>query len=560
MSMNKERKIYDKRFQALKDDANTWIPSWSEIRDNIAPRRGAFSGSTPNDGSLINHKKIIDDTPQKDLGILASGMSSGLTSPSRPWFKLSLDDRELMDLEHVRLWLATVEEMIYGVFAKSNIYEMFYNIYEELGAFATGAAALVEDFESVVRARTYTIGEYYLGFDAAGRLNSFAIEQSMTAEQLIEQFGEDRVSVKVREAFKEGRTTARFTVRHIIEPNDDRDVNKSDFGNMPFRSVYWEAAGDNAAILEKRGFEDFPIVGPRWGVTRSGDSYGSTSPGWNALGNAKMLQKLHSKKLLAVEKSIDPPMQVDASVQGLVNTLPGGLTHFSGTLPNAGLKPAYQINPDINAINETINDTRRQLDASFFTDMFLMMSRDDRSGITAREVIERHEEKLLLLGPILVKLQRELHNPTITRTFNIMLRNAILPPAPLELQGRNIKIEYVSILAQAQKMLTTSPIEDTLGFAGNLAAVMPEVLDNVDGDEALRFIADAKGAHPKILRSKEDVAKIRQSRETANQAAQQAQDAAAAVAGAQTLSQTKMGQGSALDAIIGSLPVQQGQG
>lgn len=553
--MAEERKKYEQRFNALKEDANTWIPSWTEIRDNIAPRRGIFSGSNPNDGALINHRKLIDDTPQKDLGILASGMSSGLTSPSRPWFKLTLEDQELMDIEAVRNWLATAEEMIYGIFAKSNIYEMFYNIYEELGAFATGAAALVEDFKTVVRAQNYTIGEYYLGFGSDGRLNSFAREESMTAEQMVQEFGEENVSAKVRDAVRENKLTARFIVRHIIEPNTDRAMDKVDFGNMPFRSVYWEASGTEG-ILQKRGFEDFPIVGPRWGVTRSCDSYGSASPGWNALGNAKMLQKLHSKKLLGVEKSIDPPMQVDATVSGQVNTLPGGLTHFSGTLPNAGLKPAYLVNPNIPAINETIEDTRHQLDASFYTDMFLMMSRDDRSNVTAREVIERHEEKLLLLGPILVKLQSELHNPVITRTFNVAMRNNLLPPPPLELQGRDIKIEYVSILAQAQKMLTTSPIEDTVSFAGSLAGAFPEVLDNVDSDAALRIVAEAKGANPKILRSKDAVASIRQARQKAQQAQAQAQDAAAAVAGAETLSKTQMGKGNALDALIGSMPVQ----
>lgn len=142
-------------------------------------------------------------------------------------------------------------------------------------------------------------------------------------------------------------------------------------------------------------------------------------------------------------------------------------------------------------------------------------------------------------------------NPLIDRTFAIMQDKGLLPPPPQELSGADLRIEYISVLAQAQKAVATSGVERFAGFVGNLAAVKPDVLDKFDTDQAVDEYADALGVSPRIVRSDDDVAKIRQARAEQEQAAQAAQMAQVAAQGAETLSRTDLRGDNALTRMLG---------
>jgi len=230
--------------------------------------------------------------------------------------------------------------------------------------------------------------------------------------------------------------------------------------------------------------------------------------------------------------------------------LPGGLTRSSATSPNAGVRPVYQLSPDFAAIENKIQNTKNAISEGLFADLFMMISQADRPNMTAREVVERHEEKLLMLGPVLERLESELLDPTIDISFDIMLEAGLLPPFPEDLAGQEINIEYISMLAQAQKMIGTTAVEQLTAYVGNLAAAKPTILDKFDEDEAVDSYAGMLGTPPKIIRTAEVVAQIREERAKANAAAQAAAAGPALVEGAKTMSETKIGQNSALDALL----------
>jgi len=342
----------------------------------------------------------------------------------------------------------------------------------------------------------------------------------------------------------------------LIEPNDDRVEGKKDHKNMPFRSLYWEVGSPKDTCLRSGGYEEFPILAPRWDVTTSADVYGR-GPGWDGLGDVKMLQKMQKQKLVALDKMVDPPIQRDASVQGEVNTLPGGITYSSATSPNAGVRPAYQVQPDLNSLEFSIEKTSRAIEKTFYSDLFLMLAQGDQRAMTAREVIERHEEKLLALSPVIDRLESELLDPLIDRTFAIAMRAGLIPPPPAELQGTDLKVEYVSMLAQAQKMVGTTAIEQAMRFIGSLISVSPEIVDMVDFGEAIQKYCEMLGIPPKVVKAPEIVAQVRAQRAQAQQAAQQAQAKQNMIQGAQTMSQTPVGQNSALDVLMGGNGAQQ---
>lgn len=551
-------KPYDRRLSALKTEASSWVATWMEQSKFCCPTRGFFANATPNQGTKIDHRVVLDSHARRAVRTLASGMISGLTSPSRPWFAIGVADAEIGELDEVKVWCDEVETRMMDVFSRSNIYGVLYSVYEELAVFGTASFFLSEDFNNVIHGRVYTAGEYVLGTDSRGRVNTFGREFFLKVSQIVQEFGYENVSPQTQASWNNKEYDKWLKVRMLCEENIDRDPTYADSKNMTYRCIYWEESNADK-IMRQDGYDEMPVIAPRWDTTTTADAYGK-GPGWDALGDVKMLQKEQRMKLEALDKVANPPIQVDASVEGEANTMPGGVTRFSATLPNAGVKPAYQINPDIGAIRESITDCRNAISSAFYADLFLMFAQGDLGKMTATEVAERQSEKLQMLGPVLERLETELLQPLIDRTFAIMSRMGLIPPAPVALLDTVLKIKYISILAQAQKMVGATAMQQVVNFVGGLAAVDPEAADLIDTDETGRIYADNLAVPSRMLRNKGKVAERREARAQAQQQAQQAQMALAMakagrdVAGAtKDLGQTPLDGNSALDATLGAM-------
>jgi len=527
-----DRWLFVRRSDALRNEGMLWSPAWRDIAKYILPTRGFFFEQRPNVGYEIDHKTVVDSTAEQAISTLASGMQSGLTSPSRPWFKLSLGDDDLDKLANVSYWLDDTQRRMENTFSKSNIYGGLNSIYEEVGGFGTACALLEEDPDDVIRMRVYTCGEYYLGTGPDGRVNAFYRRFWMTVAQLVKEFGLNNVSPQVKTMYENQSPDTWIRINFLIEPNDARVAEMQDWKNMEYRSVYWEDGAMVDKYLRMGGFKEFPILAPRWSTVTTADSYGR-SPGWKMLGDVKMLQKLQINKLICLDKVTNPPVQVDASVQGEANMLPGGVTRFSAMLPNAGVKPAYQVNPDLQAIELTIEKTQNAIKEKSFANLFLMLIDAERGApITATEVTERQSEKLSVLGPVLERLEGELLNPLIERTFNIMYARGMILPPPKEIANMEIKIKYISILAQAQKMVGTTAMQQVLAYAQQLATVQlqlgqAEVLDNINFDEQIQEYALMLGIPAKTLNSPEMRDQLRKAKREALAKQQQQQEALA---------------------------------
>ena len=537
----------------MKNTRSPWMAAWKELAQYIAPTSGSFEDDPRSRaGKKIDHKTILDSTAARAVAILAAGMMSGLTSPSRSWFELTLDEENDKQTNSVRRWLYDVKQRLEQVFAKSNVYAVLHNFYEEVAVFCTSAFLVEEDYETVLHCRPFTIGEYMLGENERGQVDRFAREFYMTTYQLVKQFGLDNVPDTVRQQYMNGKYDMLHKVYHLISPNPDHKPDAIGNKNMPWASLYWtDGAGNN--LLRESGYEDFPVICARWEVKRPSDVYGR-GPGWTVLGDVKMLQRMQKTKLQALDKSTNPPMMVSAKVQGEVNLLPGGLTRYNDTT-DAAVKPVYQVNPDLKSLEYSIEQTRQRISEQFFADLFLMISNVDAGKMTATEVAERTQEKMMMLGPVLERLKNELLDPLIARAFNICHRAGILPEAPEEIQGRDLHVSYISMIAQAQKAGALNTIRQGAQFAAELAQIQAagnaaEVLDNLDMDGALREGLTAIGATPKMIRAEEDVQNTREQRIKSQQAAAQQAQMAQAVQSAKTLSATPLNNGSALDAVV----------
>src|SRR4030042_557255 len=237
-----ERKPFEQKIEAMRNEASSYVPTWKDQKLYINPTRGFFD-HLPNQGQTLDHKTMLDSHPRRCNRTLGSGMTSGLTSAARPWFQLAVDDQDLMEIQAVKEWLDVVRERMMTVFDRSNIYGVLTNIYEELGAFATGAAIILEDPYTVIRGRNFTIGEYWLSIGPDGRVNGFGRKYWLTIAQIIKEFGVENVSPNVKTAYEssdKARLSQWIAIYHLIEENDTRAEDKLDNINMPFRSVQWE--------------------------------------------------------------------------------------------------------------------------------------------------------------------------------------------------------------------------------------------------------------------------------------------------------------------------------
>ena len=526
------RERLTRRKQALWTERSSWDSHWKDLAEYQLPRAGRFTESEVNKGEK-KHRVIYDNTAIFAHRTLASGMMSGMTSPARPWFRLGLNDKELMEFAPVRQWLHDTGELMRSIFSSSNTYAALHQCYEELGAFGTWANFVRPDFDNVIHHYPMTVGEYALACNDKGAVDTVFRQFSMTVGQMVKQFGREKCSIGVQNLFDRGNLDAWVPIVHVTEPRADYDKTKRDNLNMPFKSCYFEPNTDAGydQVLSESGFKRFPVLAPRW-VATGNDVYGR-SPGMDCLGDVRQLQHEQLRKAQAIDYMVNPPLQVPVQYKDqATKRMPGGVMFVDAAGPGGGVRSAYEVRLDLNHLLVDIQDTRERIRSAYYADLFLMLASQPANGkMTATEVAERHEEKLLMLGPVLERLHNELLSPLIDITFERVSEAGILPPPPPEIQGAELEIEFVSTLAQAQRAVAAAGTDRLLGTVGTLAGLKPDVLDKVDLDQVVDDYAELFGVNPKIIVPDDQVAELRAQRQQ-QQAAMQA--AASATAAAQT--------------------------
>lgn len=538
------------RWGQLKSERSTWWQHWAEITQFITPRQGRYFAQDRNKGQK-RHNNIYDNTGSRALNVLAAGLMGGLTSPARPWFRLATADAELNKQPAVKQWLNDVTDLMMTIFQRSNTYRALHSMYKELGAFGTGAAVVVPDFENIIHLHPITIGEYAVATNAKGRVDTLYREFEMTVSQLVRRFGIDAVSPAVKALYDRGSLDAWVGVVHAIEPRSDRDPSMLDTANMAWRDTYMELGAVGEEFLLDSGYERFPALCPRWDV-EGGDIYGN-SPGQEALGDIKQLQHEQLRKSQAIDYMVNPPLQVPTSMKNRdVERMPGGITFVDAVGPGKAVQSAFEVNLNLSALLQDIQDVRGRINSAFFVDLFMMISQDNAATtrMTATEVAERHEEKMLMLGPVLERLQDELLDPLIEVTFHRMVDARILPPPPPEMQGQQISVELISMLAQAQRAITTNGMDRFTGGLHAIAQIKPEVLDKFDADRWAEEYGDALGINPDLIIPEDQVQQVREQRAKAQQAAQKQAQMAQMADTAQKLGQTPTTGGNAASDVI----------
>ncbi len=538
----KEYKDLMNRWGSLESERSSWMAHWKELTRFFTPRSGKFltNGAVSikqNDGTKM-HQHILDNSPLRSVDVAVAGLVAGMTSPARPWFRLGTPDAQLNKRHKVREWLALVEDGMRDVYAYSNSYRAFRRIYEELVTIGTGASFKMQDPLNVVRHYTMSAGEYAVGVNDREVIDTLYRQFQMTVSQVVGKFGYKNCSTRVKNMYDSKNLMAYVPVMHAIEPRRERDPFKIDNQNMPFKSCYLEIGSTDEGLLNVSGYKRFPCIVPRWKI--NGHDYYGEAPAMRALGDNKQLQQEQYRKSQAIDYQTQPPLQVPSSLTGVVEKGPGGVTIVDAI--GQGIKSAWDVELNLQYLLGDIQDVRHRISAALFEDLFLMFTMEG-PGVqpkTAEEIAAKKEEKLLMVGPVLENLHDEMLTPDIESTFEFMLLSGLIPPAPPELHNQPLVIKFVSILAQAQRLIGLNSLDRMIGTIVNLSAVKPQVLDKLDGDAIVDSYSDVLGIDPDLIVGNDQVAIIRQQR-AQEQAKQQAAAAVPEAAkAAKTLGETNI--------------------
>lgn len=496
-----------------------WTQNWSELAQYIYPRGSIWltqsSGGIPSPnnnsrGRPINNS-IVDPTGTYAFQVCSSGMVSGLASPSRPWFKIVPSVKGVEIDSEGRSWLDEVEDRIYTILAGSNFYNSFAQECESLVVFGTGPCIIYEDERDVIRCYNPTVGEYFLASGSTMRVEALFRTFVMTVAQMVDFFGVEKCPEDVRKLWQQkgsGLETERI-IAHSIEPNfpvSGTDIGQIK-GDFTWREVYWCYASGSENPLSMRGFYEQPFTAGRW-ATQSNDAYGR-SVGMDVLPDIIQLQVETLRKAEAIEKMVRPPLMADMQLKNQPSSiLPGAVTYVQN-VQSGGMKPIYNVNPQIGEMMQDIAAIQNRIKVGFFNDVILMLSTNPGDRRTAYEVAQLMQERLQVLGPVIENIITESLKPKLKRIFGIIKRRDLLPPMPDSMKEITLDVEFISMLALAQKASATGGLERLAAIIGNMTAVYPEARDSLNVDKFIATMSELLDNPASILNGPDEIAALR---------------------------------------------------
>lgn len=513
----KAKQILD-RFEKIKGARMNFETYWQDCMDFIVPRkRDVTTSRSPGDK---RNTDLFDTTAIMANQLLAGALHGMLTNPSVQFFDLVIDEPEIMEDDESRGWLQEAGTRMFNVLNNTNFQTEIHEIYIDLGAIGTACLYMAEDEENIVHFSARPMKEIYVDENNLGLIDTVFRTFRWKARQIVQEFGEKNLPEMIIKAYKSGSEET-FEIVHAVYPEYEDDEKKKIF---PFKSCY--VLAEKCIILHEGNYREFPFAVPRWTKT-SGEIYGR-GPGMEMLPDIQMVNAMMETTLKGAQMTVNPPLMVaDDSVIGKLRLTPGGATVVRpGAYQETPIKPLI-TDARIDFGYQAVEDVRKRIRAGFYVDQLQL---NEGPAMTATEVMQRTEEKLRLMGPVLGRQHFEFLRPVIDRVFAIMYRRGMIPKAPRALQGKKFDVRYSSLIAKAQRMGEGQNFSRALAAAAPLVNAKPEVLDNINADLTFKYImVDMYGNPAKFLHDKRTVDEIRQSKAQAQQEMIDKEDEAAEV-------------------------------
>jgi len=490
----------------LKTDRANWETHWQEVSDYVIPNKNFFTRT-----NVSGEKKTItlyDTSAVHSAQLLAGALHSMLTNPTSFWFGLTSGDPELDKVDSVRHWLDGTARKIHHVLNNSNFQTEIHEVYLDVVSIGTSVLSIEEDEEAHVRFSAKHLGKVYLMENNKGLIDTVFRCYEWTLKQCLEDwpdtFPEDYKKMAA------DNPNHKVEIVHAVYPRSGKTDNKMP-KSMKYASCYYIEHKGEMVELQESGFRTFPYACPRWSKS-TGETYGR-GPGMNALADIKMINEMMLTTLRSAQKAVDPPLMApDDGFVRKITLKPAGVNYFRAGSQDR-IEPLL-TNPNVDFGYQVMEDVRRRIREAFYVDQLQLANGPQ---MTATEVMQRTEEKLRLMGPVLGRQHHELLKPLIDRVFDILQSKGLFGKPPKELVGKDIDVQYTSAIAKVQMSSEIVNIQKAIAAIAPVAQFSPESLDLIDGDESVRHIMKMSGIPAQILRDEEEVKQIRQGRAEAEQ-------------------------------------------
>jgi hypothetical protein len=505
-----------KRLADMESKRKPWESHWQECADYALPRKNDITsiGSQGNKRNL----HLYDTTALQSNDLLASALHGMLTNPASYFFGISSGDEATDADDDARFWLQDSAMRMHSVLNNSNFQTEVHEVYVDLDCFGTAGIDTMEDEEDVVFFKSRFIQELFVAENNRGFIDTNYRLYKWTAKQIVEEFGEANVGKKCMEIYRD-KPLEELEILHAIFPRSLQAIQgKTGAKNFKFGSTF--ILKDHKKKIKEAGFREFPVAIPRWSKA-SGEVFGR-SPTMTALPDIKMINEMSKTMIEGAQRAVMPAVQMpDKGFILPMKLTPNGVNYY-----RAGSQD--RITPIFNDTRidfgmELMENVRRRIQQCYYVDQLQL---NVGPQMTATEVMQRMQDKLVLMGPMLGRQQSEFLRPVLNRVFSIMMRRGLFLPQPTILQGKRVDFKYSSAIAKAQRMSEAQNSQRFIGAVAPIAQVDPTIMDNLNGDEYLRYQADIYGLPQKLLHNRSVVAETRQARSEAQaQAAQLQQEA-----------------------------------
>lgn len=536
-----------RRYEAAKQHRGRLLPRWQKVSRYILPNSGRYWNEDRDKARQFGD--ILDNTASWAHGVLVAGIAAGAFPQSMPWVGLRLRDPVLAEAGIGSDWTDSAAEIVMATFAQANVYPALRHAVSEMAAFGPACLVVEEHETKVIRIHRVTAGQFAFERDLDGNVTTVYREIQSTVGAVVEEFGYDNCRQVVKNAWDQKRYSEEVEILHVIDERKRRNPTKLDNRNMPWRSVYIDMASTiDEQPLRESGYPFMPVLAPRWDA--QGDDVYGISPALKALGDVSGLQHKHVRMGEAIDKMTRPATQGPPDLEE-VYTMPGQHTKTTGAARIEPLAPPTL--PIQHLWQQIVEGDHIRIRQAFFTDYFQAFLGDTRSGITAREILARQQEKVSGVGPVLNNVEHELLRPLVQATLYFLAKQGKLPPAPPDIEGQELQVELEAPLFRAMKAEQSRGTMQLLEMLAQLGTVpgWDHVRDRADVDAAADELRDTFGAPSRVLKSVREVQPVRDARAKAIAAQQQVAAAQQMAATTKDLAASEVSPTNALGQIAG---------
>lgn len=515
--------LAERRWNEMKTARSEHEQLWEDIARLMRPGRGGFRTGDPG-GRTID--KPLSSAPIHANDNFAAGLYGTLTNPANRWFGFRTNNTDLNAWHEGRTWLDHVTDRVLASFGPSvsPFYSAAIQTFGDLSSFGNAVQYdEVDQAERKILDLALSLAEVVWEIDGYGRVVEIVRRFMLTPAQAMSLFKGKDLPAKIVELAEKGDTAKHAFYHHAFKNAEWRPFYKLGVKGKPWLSRYCcEVEG---CVISEAGYMEMPFFVPRWQVD-AGQTCG-LGPGFTALPSARILQRMEDATVRAAQRAADPtllaPDRQDFPLNGRIR--PGEVVYgaVDPVRGNALLQPLQMAG----GLNLTLQERQAKLEEVRDAFHYTLMQLAGRTGMTATEVMAITEERQRLWAPHQGRVQEEFLAPKIARRFALLWRAGQIRPPPKEMEGAELRVEYDSAAAAAQRSVEGNATLRVLQDITPLASISPEAAarlgDRLDTDGLLETLMDARGAPARILRSRDAADELAGNRQQMQQAAQMAQ-------------------------------------